>query len=122
MTGLEVAESIGPRLAKAAVAIKLDGELHDLSRPIDSDGDFAVVTLDSEDGLHILRHSSAHVLAQAVLDLFEGATFAIGPAIEDGFYYDFKVEHPFTREDLDKIQERIGEIIAEDQRFQRRSM
>ncbi|MCZ6662034.1 MAG: threonine--tRNA ligase [Actinobacteria bacterium] len=122
VTGLEVAESIGPRLAKAAVAIKLDGELHDLSRPIDSDGDFAVVTLDSEDGLHILRHSSAHVLAQAVLDLFEGATFAIGPAIEDGFYYDFKVEHPFTREDLDKIQERIGEIIAEDQPFQRLSM
>ena len=122
MTGLEVAESIGPRLAKAAVAIKLDGELHDLSRPIDEDGDFAVVTLDSEDGLHILRHSSAHVLAQAVLDLFEDATFAIGPAIEDGFYYDFKVEHPFTPEDLDKIQERIGEIIAEGQPFQRISM
>ncbi len=119
VTGVEVAASIGPRLAQAAVAVKVNGELRDLSRPIDEDGDFAVVTLDSEDGLHILRHSSAHVLAQAVLDLFEGATFAIGPAIEDGFYYDFAVETPFTTEDLEAIGRRIDEIIAEDQPFER---
>ncbi|MGB7859936.1 MAG: TGS domain-containing protein [Acidimicrobiia bacterium] len=86
VTGIEVARSIGPGLARAAVAVSLDGVLLDLSRPITESGDFAVVTADSHDGLHILRHSSAHVLAQAVLDLYPGSTFAIGPAIEDGFY------------------------------------
>ena len=122
MTGLEVAESIGPRLAKDGVAFRLNGQMLDLSRPITEDGEFGVVTLDNEDGLHILRHSSAHVLAQAVLDLFEGSTFAIGPAIEDGFYYDFKVGQPFTPEDLERISARMEEIIAEDQPFQRVEM
>ena len=95
-TGIQVAESIGPGLARAAVAVKLDGDLRDLSRPLDHGGEFAVVTLDTGEGIDILRHSSAHVLAQAVLDLFEGSSFAIGPPIEDGFYYDFKVDQPFT--------------------------
>lgn len=121
VTGLEVASSIGPGLARAAVAIRHDGELRDLDRPIDHSGKFAVVTLADPDGLHILRHSSAHVLAQAVLDLYPGSTFAIGPAIEDGFYYDFKVEDPFTPEDLQRIQARMEEIIAEDQPFVRDS-
>ena len=122
VTGLDVARSIGPGLAKAAVAVSLDGELRDLSRSIESDGEFAVVTLDSPDGLHILRHSAAHVLAQAVLDLFPESTFAIGPAIEDGFYYDFAVEEPFTPEDLDKISARVAEILDEDQPFERVAM
>jgi threonyl-tRNA synthetase len=122
VTGLAVAESIGPRLAKDAVAVRLNGNLHDLSRPIAEGGDFAIVTLDSPDGLDILRHSSAHVLAQAVLDLFEGSTFAIGPAIEDGFYYDFKVAHPFAPEGLEAISARMMEIIAEDQPFERMEM
>ncbi len=121
VTGLEVASSIGAGLARAAVAIRLDGELRDLDRPIENSGKFAVVTLADHDGLHILRHSSAHVLAQAVLDLYPGSTFAIGPAIEDGFYYDFKVEEPFTPEDLERIQARMEEIIAEDQPFVRDS-
>ncbi|MEX1093122.1 MAG: threonine--tRNA ligase [Acidimicrobiia bacterium] len=121
VTGLEVASSIGSGLARAAVAVRLDGELHDLSRPINQSGKFAVVTLADPDGLHVLRHSSAHVLAQAVLDLYPGSTFAIGPAIEDGFYYDFKVEDPFTPEDLERIQARMEEIIAEDQPFVRDS-
>lgn len=121
-TGLQVAESIGPRLAKSAVAVRLDGELRDLSRTLGRSGDFEVVTLDSGDGLDILRHSSAHVLAQAVLDLFEGSTFAIGPAIEDGFYYDFKVAEPFTPDDLERIEARMREIIAEDQPFQREAL
>lgn len=119
VTGLEVAESIGPRLAKAAVAVRLDGELRDLTRPIEKSAKFAVVTLSDPDGLHVLRHSSAHVLAQAVLDLYPGSTFAIGPAIEDGFYYDFKVDEPFTPEDLEKIEGRMREIVAEDQDFAR---
>lgn len=119
VTGLEVAESIGPRLARAAVAIRVDDELRDLSQPIGHSGSFAVVTLKDDDGLHILRHSSAHVLAQAVLDLYPGSTFAIGPAIQDGFYYDFKVDQPFSPDDLDRIEDRMKEIVAADQAFVR---
>lgn len=119
VTGLEVAESIGPGLARAAVAIRVDDELRDLSQPIGHSGSFAVVTLKDDDGLHILRHSSAHVLAQAVLDLYPGSTFAIGPAIQDGFYYDFKVDQPFSPDDLDRIEDRMKEIVAADQAFVR---
>jgi threonyl-tRNA synthetase len=122
LTGLQVAESIGPRLAKSAVAYRVNGELRDLSRTVDKSGDFSVITLDSAEGLDVLRHSSAHVLAQAVLDLFEDATFAIGPAIEDGFYYDFRVPEPFTPDDLGKIERRMQEIIGEDQPFARESI
>ncbi|HZD22927.1 MAG TPA: threonine--tRNA ligase, partial [Acidimicrobiia bacterium] len=122
VTGLEVAAGVGPGLARAAVAVKLDGIQLDLSRPLDSGGDFEIITLDSPEGLHILRHSTAHVMAQAVLDLFPGSTFAIGPPIEDGFYYDFEVAEPFTPEDLQRIEVRMAEIIADDQPFQRVAM
>ena len=122
VTGADVARSIGPGLAKAAVAVKVDGQLLDLTRPITQDGDFSVITLDSDDGLHVLRHSSAHVMAQAVLDLYPGSSFAIGPVIEDGFYYDFQVADPFTPEDLDRIDVRMREIISEDQPFERIAM
>ncbi len=122
VTGLDIAESIGPRLARAAVAVKVDDALYDLSRSIDQGGDFAVITIDSDEGLHILRHSAAHVMAQAVLDLFDGATFAIGPAIEDGFYYDFEVGEPFHPDDLERIEDRMAEIISEDQSFERVAM
>ena len=118
-TGLDVAASIGPGLARAAVAVHVNGELRDLNRPIKTGGDFAVVTIESDDALDILRHSAAHVLAQAVLGLFEGSTFAIGPAIEDGFYYDFAVAEPFTPEDLTRIEERMAEVIEADQPFER---
>lgn len=122
VTGLEAAKGIGPGLARAAVAVKVNGEQRDLSRSIEEDGDFEVITLDSREGLHILRHSTAHVMAQAVLDLYPGSTFAIGPPIEDGFYYDFEVEEPFTPEDLGKIGARMAEIVAEDQPFERIEM
>ncbi len=122
ITGLEVAAAIGPGLARSAVAVKVNGEQRDLARPIESGGEFEVVTLDGEEGLHILRHSAAHVMAQAVLDLFPGSTFAIGPPIEDGFYYDFDVSDPFTVDDLAAIETRMSEIIAEDQPFERVSM
>ena len=121
-TGLEVAESIGPGLARAAVAVSIDGTQQDLSRPIAQGGDFSVITIDSDEGLHIVRHSAAHVLAQAVLDLFEGSTFAIGPAIEDGFYYDFEVDTPFTPDALERIEARMAEIITDDQPFVRSAM
>ena len=100
VTGGEVAAAIGPRLAKAAFAAKVDGAFVDLDTPIEGDSTFEVVTEQTEDGRHVLRHSAAHIMAQAVLDLFPGAKFAIGPPITDGFYYDFEVEDPFTGEDL----------------------
>jgi threonyl-tRNA synthetase len=119
VTASDVAAAIGPRLAKAAVAAKIDGAYTDLSRPIGGDAAIEIVTEDTEDGRHVLRHSAAHVMAQAVLDLFPGAKFAIGPPITDGFYYDFEVAHPFTPDDLEKIEARMSEIIAEDQPFER---
>jgi threonyl-tRNA synthetase len=119
VTGREVAEDIGPRLARAAVAVTLDGEQRDLGRPIEGDAKFAVITEDSEAGRAIIRHSAAHVLAQAVLGLFPGAKFAIGPSITDGFYYDFDIGRPFTTEDLDRIEQRMSEIVALDQPFER---
>jgi threonyl-tRNA synthetase len=122
VSGLDVAKSIGPGLARAAVAVKVNGVQMDLNRPITSGGDFEVITLDSPEGLHILRHSTSHVMAQAVLDLLPGSTFAIGPPIEDGFYYDFEVSEPFTPEDLERIETRMAEIVAEDQPFQRVTM
>jgi threonyl-tRNA synthetase len=121
-TGLQVAETIGPRLAKAAVAIRLDEQLLDLGRPLPHGGKVGIITENTPDGRHVLRHSAAHVLAQAVLGLFEGATFAIGPAIEDGFYYDFDIGRPFTPDDLEAIEERMAEIVAADQPFVREAM
>ena len=122
VTGLEVAQSIGARLAAAAVAVRLDGVLLDLTRPLPRGGRFEVVTEDSEEGRAVLRHSAAHVLAQAVLSLYEGAAFAIGPPIEDGFYYDFDIGRPFTPEDLERIEQRMQEIIAADQPFVRQAV
>lgn len=122
VTGLEIAADIGPRLAAAAVAIKLDGVLMDLTRPLEHGGRLEIVTIGTEEGRHVLRHSTAHVMAQAVLSLFDGATFAIGPAIEDGFYYDFDIGRPFTPEDLERIEERMREIVAADQPFEREEL
>jgi threonyl-tRNA synthetase len=121
-TGLDVAASIGAGLARAAVAVTLDGETLDLNRPIDRDGALSVVTENTEEGRHVLRHSAAHVMAQAVLDLYPGATYAIGPPITDGFYYDFDIGRPFTPEDLDRIEARMQEIIEIDQSFVRESL
>ena len=121
-TGLAVAESIGPRLAAASVAVKLDGDWFDLDRPLPSGGRFEIVTQTTEEGRSVLRHSAAHVLAQAVLDIYEGARFAIGPPITDGFYYDFEVADPFAPEDLERIEARMVEIIAQDQPFLREEL
>ncbi len=118
-SGLDVARSIGRRLADAAVAVRLDGVLLDLERPLPKSGAIEIVTETTEDGRHVIRHSAAHVMAQAVLSLFEGSTFAIGPAIEDGFYYDFDIGRPFMPEDLEAIERRMNEIVAADQRFER---
>ncbi|GMQ98577.1 MAG: threonine--tRNA ligase [Acidimicrobiia bacterium] len=119
VTGYDIATDIGPRLAKAAVAVTVDSAMYDLHRPIDSDAAVSIVTANTEAGRHVIRHSAAHIMAQAVLDLFPGSTYAIGPAIQDGFYYDFEVESPFTPEDLERIEARMREIVAADQPFER---
>ena len=121
-TGYDVASSIGTGLARAAVAVLVGGETLDLNRPIDRDGAFSVITENTEEGRSVLRHSAAHVMAQAVLDLFPGATFAIGPPITDGFYYDFDIGRPFTPEDIERIEERMAEIIEINQSFDRESL
>ena len=120
-TVADVAASIGSRLARAAVAGTVNGHEVDLVSPV-SDGDHvSVLTADSPAGRHVLRHSTAHVLAQAVLQMFPGAKFTIGPAIEDGFYYDFDLPggRTFTEEDLTAIEMRMREIVAADQPFER---
>ncbi len=120
-TAGEIAASIGRGLAKAAVAATVDGEAVDLSRPIDHDADVAIVTSDTAAGREVLRHSTAHVMAQAVTDLYPGAEYAIGPAIEDGFYYDFALpggQH-FSEDDLARIEARMQEIVKSDEPFER---
>ncbi|MGV3759806.1 MAG: threonine--tRNA ligase [Actinomycetota bacterium] len=120
-TAGDLAGSIGSRLAKAAVIAVIDGEERDLATPLVDGAEVAIITADSERGLYTIRHSTAHVLAQAVLDLFPGATFGIGPPVEDGFYYDFELPGggTFVEEDLEKIEARMREIIAEAQPFVR---
>ncbi len=120
-TPAEVAASIGKRLARDAIAATVDGQVVDLQHPLDHDARVSIVTPDSPDGREVLRHSSAHVLAQAVTDLFPGARYAIGPAIENGFYYDFELPDGahFTEDDLERIEARMREIIAADQPFVR---
>jgi threonyl-tRNA synthetase len=118
-TGRELAESIGPGLAKAALAIRVDGQIRDLSRPLDADAKVAILTEKDPDALDVLRHSSAHILATAVRELFPGAGIGFGPPIEDGFYYDFDVPRPFTPEDLEQIERQMGEVAKRDYPFVR---
>src|SRR5450631_2083879 len=120
-TALQFAESIGPRLARAAIAASFDGVEVDLDTPLKDGAQVTVVTANSEAGRAVLRHSTAHVLAQAVLRLWPGAHFAIGPVIEDGFYYDFELPGGahFSDEDLERIEATMREIVAEDQPFVR---
>jgi threonyl-tRNA synthetase len=115
----DVAEKIGKRLARDAVVAKLDGELIDLDAPLNGGGDFEVITVNSSEGLEVLRHSTAHVMAQAILELYPGSKLTIGPPIENGFFYDIKVAGRLTDEDLPLIEERMHEIVARDLPIQR---
>ncbi len=123
-SGLDVASSIGSRLAKAALAIIVNGELSDLSREIPDGAHVSVVTASSSEGLEVLRHSTAHVMAQAVTRLWPGTHFAIGPIIDNGFYYDFELPNDarFTESDLEKIENEMRAIVREDQPFVRREL
>jgi len=117
MTGAELAADIGPGLAKAAIAIKIDGEILDLSHKIESDSAVEIVTRKSDDALELIRHDAAHVMAEAVQELYPGTQVTIGPSIENGFYYDFARDEPFTPDDLEKIEARMLTIIKRDDAF-----
>ena len=119
VTVAEVAASIGAGLARAALAGRVDGKLVDISFVVDHDADLAVVTEKDADGVDILRHSTAHLLAHAVKELYPDAQVTIGPVIEDGFYYDFSYKRPFTPEDLDAIEKRMAEIAKRDVKVER---
>jgi threonyl-tRNA synthetase len=115
----DIAADIGPGLAKAALAGKVDGELVDTSYLVENDAELAIITSRDEEALELMRHDAAHVMAQAVQELYPGTQVTIGPAIEDGFYYDFAREEAFTPEDLEKIEARMHEIVKRDLPLQR---
>ena len=114
-TGTDVALSIGAGLAKAALAIKVNGELRDLTRVIEQDADVEIITGKSPEALELLRHDAAHVMAEAVQELYPDTQVTIGPAIENGFYYDFARDEPFKPEDLEKIEAKMREIVKRDE-------
>jgi threonyl-tRNA synthetase len=118
----EVAANIGAGLRKAALAGRVDGKLVDTSYVIDHDAKLAIVTEKDPDGVDVIRHSTAHLLAQAVKELFPDAQVTIGPVIEDGFYYDFSYKRPFTTEDLAAIEAKMSELVKADQKVSRRVM
>jgi len=119
---IEIAQSIGPGLAKAALAGKVDGKVVDTSFVVDRDASVAIVTDRDPEGLEVLRHSAAHLLAYAVKELFPDAQVTIGPVIEDGFYYDFSYKRPFTPDDLAAIEKRMGELAKKDEPVERSEM
>jgi len=122
VTVRDIAQSIGPGLAKAALAGRVDGKLVDTSHVVDHDAAVAIVTDRDPDGLAVIRHSTAHLLAYAVKELFPEAQVTIGPVIDDGFYYDFAYKRPFTPEDLAAIEQRMAELAKKDEPVERRQM
>jgi threonyl-tRNA synthetase len=114
VTGTDIAESISKSLAKRAIAMRIDGVLSDLFERVERDARIEIVTREDKDALDLIRHDAAHLLAQAVQELFPGTQVTIGPNIEDGFYYDFAREEPFSTDDLERIEKRMAEIVDED--------
>ena len=119
VTGLQIAQGISPSLAKKSIVARVNGELWDLTRPISSDAAVALITRDQPEALEVFRHDAAHVLAQAVQELFPGTQITFGPATESGFYYDFVRDEPFTEADLERIEGRMREIVKRDLPIQR---
>ena len=118
-TSRQIAEGIGAGLARAALAARVNGSIWDLDRPLEADTTLSIVTERDPDALEVLRHSSAHIMATAVRELFPSAGIGFGPPIEDGFYYDFQVDRPFTPEDLARIEAKMAEVAARDYPFTR---
>jgi len=113
-TALKVAEAISPRLAQAALAARSNGDLIDLTRPLEKDTDLRILTDKDPEALQVFRHSSAHLLAAAVLELFPETKLGHGPATDSGFFYDFYRPTPFTPEDLEKIEKKMQELVERD--------
>ncbi|MBF0130041.1 MAG: TGS domain-containing protein, partial [Alphaproteobacteria bacterium] len=111
VSGADIAMDIGPGLAKAALAVRVEGVMRDLSSVIDGDANVSIVTAKDADALELLRHDAAHVMAEAVQELFPDAQVTFGPATENGFYYDFARATPFTPDDLERIETRMKEIV-----------
>ncbi|UCD63405.1 MAG: threonine--tRNA ligase [Candidatus Zixiibacteriota bacterium] len=122
VTGAEIAAAVSAGLAREALAVKVDGAVMDLNAPIPGDAPVEILTFEQPEGRQVFWHSSSHIMAQAVMELFPGAKLAIGPPIDEGWYYDFEVEKPFSPEDLEKIELKMQEIIDEDAVFRRETM
>jgi threonyl-tRNA synthetase len=118
-TPLSIAEAISKSLAKRSVIAKVNGELYDMKRPLGGDAALELLDINAKDSLELLRHDASHVMAQAVQELFPGTQVTIGPAIENGFYYDFARNEPFTPEDFPAIEAKMREIIARNAAFER---
>jgi threonyl-tRNA synthetase len=116
-TGSDIARSISPRLAKDALAIKVNGQVRDMSFKVPEDAPIEILTFDQPEGRQVFWHSTSHIMAQAVQELFPGVKLAIGPAIDEGWYYDFDIDKPFSPEDLAAIERKMAEIVAEDAPF-----
>ncbi len=119
---IDVARSISPRLADDALVAKVNGDLWDLSRPLESDATLQILTPKNPEALEVYRHSTAHLLAAAVLELFPETKLGVGPAIENGFYYDFQRPEAFSPEDLEKIEKKMWELQAQDLPYKRQYM
>ena len=122
VTPLEVARSISKGLAKKVLAAKVDGDLRDATRPLENDAEIVFVTAEDPEGLELIRHDAAHVLAEAVQELFPGTQVTIGPVIEDGFYYDFARDEPFSKDDFAAIEKKMAHIINRNDKFERQVM
>ena len=122
INGLELASQISKSLAKESVAIKINNEIKDISLPINADASVSILKRDSEEALELIRHDCAHVMAEAVQELFPGTQVTIGPAIENGFYYDFARDEPFTVADLPKIENSSEKVFSEETAYQMTSI
>src|ERR1035437_5746305 len=117
---IDIAKSISPRLADAAIVAKIDGELYDLTRPIEKNASVQILTSKDPEALPVYRHSTAHLLAAAVLELYPETKLGIGPPTDSGFFYDFYRDQPFTPEDLEKIEAKMGELAKQDLPYERK--
>ena len=120
ISGFEVAEQISKSLSKEAIAFKANGKILDLTRTIENNSEIQILKKDNDDALNIIRHDCAHVMAEAVQELFPGTQVTIGPAIENGFYYDFARDNPFTTNDLKTIEKKMIEIINKGEKFDKK--
>ncbi|MFA6235281.1 MAG: TGS domain-containing protein, partial [Bacteroidota bacterium] len=119
-TGLQIAESISAGLAREALGVKVNGKVVDLHLPVEADAEIQILTWNDDEGKEIYWHSSSHLMAHAIQELYPGAKFGVGPAIEEGFYYDIDIDEVFTPEDLERIEKKMSDLSKEDKSFERK--